>query len=117
MVAASHAEVFALPDALERLAFAAERAAAARIDLAVAAAASAAKTLATSAIVVGLALLIGALAWLCLMTGALVILTERTNTAAALLLIGGVQAVVATTIMLATRGTLAAPVPVVGARR
>ncbi len=117
MVAATHAEVFALPDAIERLAFAAERAAAARIDLAVATAAATAKTLATSAVVVSFALLIGGLAWLCLMAGALVVLAERTSTGGALLLIGGVQAVVATTMVLATRGTLAAPLPVVGARR
>jgi hypothetical protein len=118
MVAAIHAqETLDLPEAIERFALVAERAANARIELAVDAAAATAKSLATSAMTLGLALLIGAVAWVCLMAGGAVMLAERTGPGGALLIVGGLQGLVAAAMVLATRGALSSPEPMVGARR
>ena len=106
-----------LPDVIERMARVAERAATERVDQALRAAGATAKTLATSALSLSVALLTAGLAWLCLMVGAAVVLAERTGMGAALVIVGAVQSVVAVAMVLATRGALSVSEPMVGARR
>ncbi|MDP2344104.1 MAG: hypothetical protein Q8O67_24315 [Deltaproteobacteria bacterium] len=100
MVAAIHAEEsLALPDALDRLALAAERTVSHAATLI-------AKALATSVLTVGVALLLGTVAWLSLMAGGAFMLAERAGPGGALLIVAGLQAVVAAAMVLATGGAL-----------
>lgn len=88
----------AIPDAVERLAAAAERAAGARLDLALHGVAQTVKSFGQSAAMLVGALFVGVVAWLCLVAGSVALLSSVLPMGVAFVIVGGLQLVVAASI-------------------
>lgn len=100
-----------VPDAVERLMGAAERAAAARIDLATHGVAATAKTYSRSLALLALSAAAGVLAWIALTAGAVVLMSEALGWGWSLVIMGAVQIIVAIAIAIpALRTMVAVPV-------
>lgn len=98
----------AIPEAVERLASAAERAAAARLDLALHGITKTAKSYGLSAALVVVALVVGVFAWICIVAGSVALLSSVVHLGLAFLIVGVAQLVLAAAIVLPVTKTLRA---------
>jgi len=98
----------ALPEAFERLASAAERAAGARLDLAMHGITQTVKSFGASAAMLAGALFIGIFAWLCLIAGSVALLALVMPLGLAFVIVGAVQLVIAAAVAVPALKTMRA---------
>ncbi len=90
----------ALPEAVERLASAAERAATARLDLALHSIAQTVKSFSVSAGLIAAALIVGLFSWICVIAGIVTLLAQAVGFGWSLLIVGVVQLLIAAALVL-----------------
>ena len=87
-----------LPEAFERLASAAERAAGARLDLAVHGITQTVKSFGSSAAMLFIALFVGIFAWTCIVAGSVALLALAMPLGLAFVIVGALQLLIATAV-------------------